>query len=179
MRKPSRAAKSGRLFCWKVRLMTAGTIVIRKALIKDVPSVLELWKELMDFHKELDSFFSRSTTGHEEFEKYVTGHIKNENSCVIVAEDSGNLVGFCLATISKYPPVLELKEYGEIGNMALSEKYRQRGIGARLLKALRQWFSKRGIKRIEVRYSTANDVAERFWTKMGFKPYLKTAFKEI
>jgi N-acetylglutamate synthase-like GNAT family acetyltransferase len=159
--------------------MTTDTIVIRKAVVKDVPSVLELWKELMDFHKELDRFFSRSATGHKQFAEFVTGHIKNENSCVIVAEHNGNLVGFCLATISKYPPVLKLKEYGEILGMAVSGKCRQRGIGARLLKALRQWFLKRGIKRIEVRFATANKVAERFWTKMGFQTYLKTASLKI
>jgi hypothetical protein len=35
------------------------------------------------------------------------------------------------------------------------------------------------VHRIEVRHSEFNKVASRFWAKMGFKPYLKTLFKEF
>ncbi|NLD35815.1 MAG: hypothetical protein GX654_03015 [Desulfatiglans sp.] len=32
----------------------------REAIKEDIPRLVELWKELMDFHGARDSFFSRS-----------------------------------------------------------------------------------------------------------------------
>ena len=79
----------------------AREVIIRKAVAEDVGSILELWKELRDFHKELDGFFSRSATGHEGFAEFLMVHIKSEDSCVYVAADGKDLVGYCMATISK------------------------------------------------------------------------------
>ena len=44
---------------------------IRRAVVDDIPSVVELWKEMMDFHRERDSFFSRAEAGHDEFAGFV------------------------------------------------------------------------------------------------------------
>jgi hypothetical protein len=44
--------------------------------------------------------------------------------------------------------------------------------------AIRDWFRAQGIRRIEVRHSTFNAIAARFWPKMGFTPYLRTLFLE-
>ena len=156
-----------------------GEVIIRKAVAEDVPSILELWKELMDFHKELDRIFSRSATGHEAFADFITGHISSESSCVLVAEAGTDIAGYCLAIIEKYPPVLEMHEYGLIQDIAVTGKCRHSGIGKRLLKEARIWFSKKGVHRIEARVSKSNRLATDFWTKMGFAPYLETVFLEI
>ena len=60
-------------------------VIIRKAVLEDVPSIVGLWKELMDFHRERDLLFSRSATGDEGFVDFITGHILSETSCVFVA----------------------------------------------------------------------------------------------
>ena len=156
-----------------------GQVDIRKAVMEDVPAIIEIWKELMDFHKELDEFFSRSATGHERFAEFLTGNIEKEDSCVLVAADGVHLVGYCQACISKYPPVLVREKYVEVYDMAVTEKYQRQGIGRMIIDALRRWYADKDVDRIELKYLTANKSAEEFWTKMGFKPYLKTAFLEI
>ena len=45
--------------------------------------------------------------------------------------------------------------------------------------ALCEWFRREGIRRIEVRHSTYNEIGARFWPKMGFTPYLQTLFLEL
>jgi len=156
-----------------------GQVDIRKAAMEDVPAIVEIWKELMDFHKGLDAFFSRSATGHERFAEFLTSNMEKEDSCVLVAADGVNLVGYCQATISNYPPVLVRKKYVEIFDMAVTEKYQRQGIGRMIIDALCRWYADKDVDRIELKYLTANKSAEEFWKKMGFKPYLKTAFLVI
>lgn len=154
-------------------------IIIRKAVVEDIPSILELWKEMMDFHKERDRIFSRSETGHEGFAGYVKGLIASETSHVVIAETDKEITGYCLAMIEPYPPVLEMKEYGLIQDIAVTKKYRRYGIGQKLLEEARNWFSEKGIRRIEARVATTNTISTGFWAKMGLKPYLETVFAEI
>jgi GNAT superfamily N-acetyltransferase len=154
-------------------------VIIRKAAAEDVPSILGLWKELMDFHKELDLIFSRSADGHERFADFVTGHISSETSNVFVADAGKDIVGYCVAIVEKYPPVIEIKEYGLVQDLAVEEKHRRSGIGKRLLEEARSWFSEKGVHRLEARVAKSNRSATDFWAKMGFVPYLETVFLEI
>jgi GNAT superfamily N-acetyltransferase len=153
-------------------------ITIRKADAKDIPAIIVLWKELMDFHKKLDSYFTRSAMGHKRFADYLKKHIHSRNFRVLVATDEEQMVGYCLTKISKYPPVYKKQKYADIFDLAVTKKYRGCGIGTMLIKSVLQWCAKRNISCFEVRYSTKNEMSSGFWSKMGFRPYLKTAFLE-
>jgi GNAT superfamily N-acetyltransferase len=157
----------------------SGQVNIQDAVVEDVPAITELWKELMDFQRERDRLFSRSATGHEGFADYVTGHILSETSRVFVAEAGKDVVGYCLAIVEKYPPVLEIKEYGLVQDLAVTKKHRRSGIGKRLLKEARNWFYEKGVHRVEARVATTNKISTEFWAKMGFTPYLETVVLEI
>jgi ribosomal protein S18 acetylase RimI-like enzyme len=153
-------------------------ITIRKATTKDVPVIVELWKELMDFHKKLDPIFTRATSGHERFAEFLTRYIDSSDSCVFVAMNGKNPVGYCLIKILNSPPWLKKRQYGELSNIAVTRKYQRHGIGKKLVKKVRQWCVKRGVNRIEARYSTENQAASAFWAKVGFRPFLNTTFLE-
>jgi GNAT superfamily N-acetyltransferase len=165
-------------FCKQGEIM-ASKVIIRKAVAADVPSIVGLWKELMDFHKVRDRIFSRSATGHESFADFITSHISKETSCLFVAKAGEDIVGYCLALIEKYPPVLEMTEYGLVQDLAVTEKYRHRGIGKRFLKEAQSWYCEKGIHRVEARVSKYNNTSREFWAKMGFTPYLETVFLEV
>jgi GNAT superfamily N-acetyltransferase len=151
----------------------------READENDVPSMVELWKEMMDFHKELDQVFTRTATGHQDWIKFIAGHISKETSSVLVAECNGRIVGFCLAFISDNPPVLTTKRYGLFQDLAITADYRRCGIGESLFAETLKWFQGHGIKRMEVRVSVHNELSTAFWRKMGFKPYIETLYLEI
>jgi hypothetical protein len=51
-------------------------ITISAAKDSHVPGIVELWKELMDFHSSMDPHFTRSEDSHEVFGKYVQDLIK-------------------------------------------------------------------------------------------------------
>lgn len=154
-------------------------VAIRNAREQDLDMIIELWKELMDFHKVRDPHFSRSSDGHENFLEFISGHISSESSRVLVAEHDGIIVGYCLAFIANYPPVFENVEYGQIADLAVTEKYRRTGVGEKLCREVQKWFRERKIQRIELRVAVTNEVSTSFWRKMGYRPYIEILYKEI
>lgn len=154
-------------------------IKIREAVENDLAAMAELWKEMMDFHKEGDRFFTRTATGHQEWIKFVTDHISKETSCVLVAECNGRIVGHSLAFISEYPPVLTTKQYGLFQELAVTADYRRCGVGESLFDKTLKWFRDSGIKRMEVKVFVHNELSTAFWRKMGFKPYIEILYLEI
>jgi len=153
--------------------------LLRKATPDDIPAIVELWKEMMDFHKKTDPFFTRAADGEQVFNQYLLKNINSEDACVYVAIIGGTIVGYCQGTVEKHPPMLDTNDYGQVLDFAVASEYRRSGVGERLCKALQGWFVLKGVSRLEVRHSEFNQSASRFWAKMGFKPFLKTLYKEF
>jgi ribosomal protein S18 acetylase RimI-like enzyme len=154
-------------------------IKYREAVEPDIPRIVELWNEFFDFHKVRDPFFSRSKEGPENFGKFILENLRKDNAMVYVAEIEGEIVAHLLATIQSYPPAFETKRYGLINDLAVTSAYRRLGIGEHLFTMAKDWFEKRGVKRIEIEVAIANEVSTSFWTKMGLKPYKEKCYIEI
>jgi len=142
---------------------------IRTAEAEDVPAICELWKEFMDFHGALDNLFTRSPKGHETFSEFVSARISAEDSCVLVAEDAGELVGYCIAAIAQRPAVFIDLDYGAIYDLAVTAKRRRGGLGRDLFEKTSEWFAGKGIKRLELSVAAGNETARSFWRRMGFE----------
>lgn len=155
-------------------------VAIRKAVTDDLDAIGDLWQELMDFHKSLDPHFTRSIDGHVRFQEFISDHMKSDTSCVMVAEDECKaLVGYCLGTLAKHPPVFAARDYGIILDLSVTRQYRRWGIGERLYHETEAWFADKGIHRIEVQVAVSNEASAAFWWKMDFNPYITTEFKNI
>jgi len=146
--------------------------------LADLPGIVELWKSIMDFHRDLDSFFTRSQDGHLNILDWITKQMGSNNSGLFIAELDGMLLAYIKIEICGYPPVFEKKEFGMISEIFVGEKYRGMGIGEDLLHRAMIWFKEKQIDRVELRVANANSGAQEFWRKMGFCPYLTTLFKE-
>ena len=57
---------------------------IRKAKAEDLAGITEIWKEFMDYHKELDIFFTRSAEGHLNFKKFISSNLGNDEFLILV-----------------------------------------------------------------------------------------------
>ena len=154
-------------------------IKYRQAIQKDIPRIVELWKEFMDFHKIRDSFFSRSKEGPENFGKFIAENLRNDDAIVYVAEKSGDVIAHILATIQNYPPAFEITRYGIVNDLAVSADYRRIGIGQQLFHMAKNWFRKKGISRIEIVVAVSNEVSTSFWVKRNFSPYKQTLYLEL
>jgi GNAT superfamily N-acetyltransferase len=146
---------------------------IRLATTRDIPVLQELWKEFMDFHAEQEPFWTRSKKGHEVWAGFFQGHIDDDDKLALVAEDAGQLVGYGLAVLQEYPPVLVLSRYGMIRDMAVTATHRRRGVGRALFAEMERWFLIRGVEHVELNVSVANEGARRFWRSMGFRDFIE------
>ncbi len=152
---------------------------IRKATKADVPKILPVWRELMELHRRLDSFYDCREGADRLFAKFISNNIREPNACVLVAEADGRVVGYCQGMISKHPPVLKIIEYGQILDFAVLQSWRRQGLGQQMLEKMFEWFWARGLLRIEVRCSLLNEISRSFWRKMGFEPYMETLFRRL
>lgn len=156
-----------------------GGCTVREAAPSDIPQILEVWHEFMLFHADVNPTFTPAQDGRENFAKHAETQIDSDSSLLLVAESDGVIVGYCLAGMAERPPVLVDRGYGMIDDLAVVGEWRRKGIGEVLLRAAEAWFRERGIRRVELQVVTANDVASRFWAKMGYKPYMEKRYREV
>jgi ribosomal protein S18 acetylase RimI-like enzyme len=143
-----------------------------------IPTIVSLWREMMELHLRIDPFFKISSEAPANFEKFVREQIASEDAQILVAIEDGSVLGYCNAQISKYPPVFERLDYGFITDLVVTVSQRRKGIGKQLLLETMNWFQTKGIDRIELRVSPGNEVGYSFWKKHGFKDYVHVLYKE-
>lgn len=137
-----------------------------------IPAILGLWKELMDFHKDIDPLFTRSADGHVSMEEHIQELIQSEEAQVLVALDRTRVVAYSIAEILARPPVFQHRAFGAISDLAVTSEYRRKGIGEKMLQKMIKWFELHDLDRIELRVASRNEVGYAFWRKHGFQDYM-------
>ncbi len=149
------------------------SIDIAEATESHVPDMVELWREFMDHHKDIDPRFPVREDAHIGFEQHLRELMGAEDTLILVALDGSRTVGFSISQVNKYPPIwVERETYGFIDTMAITADYRRQGIGEQMLNRIFEWFDSRDIDRIELSVSARNQVGYSFWRKHGFKDFM-------
>jgi ribosomal protein S18 acetylase RimI-like enzyme len=143
---------------------------------KHVPGIIEIWKEFIDFHAEIDPFFARAHDAEQEFEEWIRIIIEDESGHSLVVLDNNQVIAFSISRISKHPPVWKQQDYGEIIELAVNREYRRQGIGEEMLKIIFAWFEANDVKRIELKVASKNDIGYSFWEKHGFMDYMHVLY---
>lgn len=144
-----------------------------------IPSLLELWKEFMDFHSDINPYFIRGAKGHRAFEKHVREIMSLQGGEIFVAMDGERVVGYALLQLIKPPPVYDCGEYGFISDMAVASGYRRQGVGEKLLQRSMAWFQSKKVHTVELGVITGNEVGQSFWKKQGFAELMVRMSKDI
>ena len=152
---------------------------IRRAEPEDIPSVVRLWEEFMDFHSARDGRLRRAPDATRVFAAFLEDRLRNPGTAVWVAELERTRVGYALAVLAEAPPVFLDRRHGQIHDLAVTARFRRQGIGAALLATALAWFREQGVTRVELRVSTSNEVASAFWNKQGFAPFSEILSKAL
>jgi GNAT superfamily N-acetyltransferase len=89
--------------------------------------------------------------------------IADESSVVLVAEQRGDLLGFCTAYLE-----LNSVRFGArcwIEDLAVSPQHRSQGVGGLLLDAAESWARERGATHLELDTGLAREDAQRFYER--------------
>ena len=150
---------------------TESAVTIRVAIPKDEDRIVELWDELMKLHEAIEPVFQRCQGAVKPYRKFLRGNITKDESCVVVAEAHGKIVGYMMAIETDLPPVLQVKRIVAIVDAAVTAQYRRSGIGGQILERLTAWAKSRGFGELEMTVAVANDQARAFWRAAGARPY--------
>ena len=145
----------------------------------DIPAILEIWKELMDFHVPFDSRYTLSDGAEESMNDHLERLVEAEDTLVIMAVENTKPMGFGIARIRNYPPVFIKQTHGTIEDLAVSSEHRRKGIGELMLNEMLDWFRSLGIDRVELRVASMNTVGYSFWRKHGFTDYMHIMYRDL
>ena len=154
-------SERARVSDWKVRVGAAA----------DREAVLDLWLELVEYHRSLDPDYP-PTPGLRATLRREVDRALAEPGCelsVAVARAPGEIVGFAIAEIDPRPS----EEASEGGTCWIHELYvappaRDRGVGRALVRSCERFFARSGAERATVRVEIGNAAGLRFWERVGY-----------
>lgn len=122
-------------------------ITYRKMTLADVPAVHDIEVATFPTPWTLDSFY----------------YEMNENSYAhyLVAEDDGELVGFC--------GLWNVIDAAQITNVAVVERMRGHGIGEKLMREAMHIAKEAGMDVMSLEVRVTNTVAQNLYRKLGFQ----------
>lgn len=155
------------------------SIHVRKAEERDIPGIVTIWEEFMEFLRCTNRHYWKIRDGRSAFSRYLVSTLSKADVLLVAAEETDrSLIGFSLAHIETLPEWFGSEQIGLLRYLAVSESYRNRGAGYEMATFVIDWFRSLGISRIEL-YVLKGLPASRFWSKIGFNEFMDRRFIEI
>jgi GNAT superfamily N-acetyltransferase len=157
-----------------------GPVTVREATPGDLDAVLDLWKDLMALHHELDNrHWVRAEDGGRGYREWVAESVVEEDRLLLVAEAEDTVVGFLHGLLKDAPSPMAPRLNGHVTDLAVAEEFRRNGVGSQLVTAAQEWFKKRGANGLTVNVAVRNSNGRSFWGNMGFEPWTQTVWKAL
>lgn len=145
-------------------------VVVRPAVVADVPDLERLWAEFIDHHAEGDPYFTRSPEAVQIHGARLADELDREDRLILLAEHEGEPVGFAIAEIRDASDLFLVGPYGFVRDLGVTRTARRLGVGQRLHAYALEWFVERGMRRAELEVTDTNEAARRFWERHGYRP---------
>ncbi|MCS7135973.1 MAG: GNAT family N-acetyltransferase [Aigarchaeota archaeon] len=147
-------------------------IEFRDAKPEDINDIVELVIRLKRLNEEFDPLFKTRDDLAVHTKEYIGSALNSESSIIIVAERGGRLVGVVKADIIDrifYEPRIE----GRIRELYVLPEFRRKDLGKQLVEAVIKKL-KNKVDIITAEFPTLNEIAVRFYNKLGFRSILST-----
>jgi ribosomal protein S18 acetylase RimI-like enzyme len=149
--------------------------LIRKANLRDVPRIVELWKSFWNEHDEKytrgNPIFKSKQNKLSYYKKFVARMIRSRNASVFVAGIDDKLVGHIIVGITKLPPIYIHDKEAHVHEIYVEKKYRNKGIGTKLLVAANSFAKEKGIFSLGLTVNIKNKEAFSLYKESGFKEH--------
>lgn len=150
-------------------------MIIRVARAGDAQTISELWRELVAHHQLLDEAMPiAADDGKQRYAERIRYTLDDFNSQVYVADDNGDLVGYVLGTVvDLLPDTFQEQTAGMVADIYVKASRRSEGIGASLMRVMKDWFRLRDVDHYEWYVAASNETGVAFWRdKMGGRPIM-------
>ena len=143
-------------------------LVIRKAVIDDLETLLTFEQGVIAFERSFDETLDNDPISYYDIGKMIQSSVVE----VMVAEINNELVGSGYARIEEPKPYLKHSKFAYLGFMYVKPEFRGEGINKILINKLLQWISSMGIEEVRLDVYSENSGAIKAYKKAGFVPHL-------
>lgn len=140
---------------------------IRFASQADRSRLLDLWLDLVQYHRRLDPDFPALPRLRELLGEELERGLASDTSRVFVADEGDKPVAFLFAE-SRPDGESDAEGRGRIEELYVDPAWRGQGLGRALVDAASTWFRLQGARRVSVRVEHGNTAGQVFWQELGF-----------
>ena len=153
-------------------------MIIRKATIEDFEKLKDIKLESKKDEMKYSDYLKPLSKTIDIYFEYFEAELRKKNSAVFIAEDK-EPIGIIIATYFMPLMISKLTRKGYVSNWYVKKKYRNNGIGKKLLNISLKWLKKNKIKYISLEIHLENEKALKFYRNLGFKDYTLKLAKKI
>jgi ribosomal protein S18 acetylase RimI-like enzyme len=147
-------------------------ILIKPAKLEDLKKIQELNLLLFEIDQaNFDHSLNTRWSFTKEAEIYFNDLITKENSCIFLAINNGEIIGYIAGSLRENPTYRIVTSMAVLENIIINTEYSGKGIGTKLYSAFVAWCKTKGVTRISVAVSAKNLRAVNFYHKNGFIDY--------
>lgn len=143
-------------------------ILIRKAAIKDLPTLLEFEQGIIKAERPYDPTLDVDPISYYDLNEMITA----EDAEVLIAEYKGRVIASGYAKIKQALNYLNHESYSYMGFMFTEQEFRGQGVNKKIVDGLIEWSHSKGLKEIRLTVYDENPGAIRAYEKVGFKKHL-------
>ena len=141
---------------------------IREATAADLPALLAFEQGVVEAERPYDSSIKPGSVHYYDIAKLVA----QSESFVVVAENSGQLVGTGHATLKRSLEHVEHDRHAYLGLMYVKPSYRGQGVVQRIIEELLTWARGEGITDFFLDVYPGNEPAVRAYERFGFRAHM-------
>jgi len=152
---------------------------IREANRRDLPALVALWQEMMDYHRGYDERFRFSANAPREVERHLLETLRSRAARIMLGEAEGHVIGYIVGEVHARRPIYPVGTYGFISDICVTAGWRRRGVGRALVGALDAWFAPQKVTSVELFAAALNPESIAFWRSMGYTDYLRLMRRDM
>jgi ribosomal protein S18 acetylase RimI-like enzyme len=104
--------------------------------------------------------------------------LTNPDAVVLVGEVDASVVGYCYGRLEERDWNALLDAHGALHDLWVDDSARKHGLGRRLVEAMIEALTAQGAPRIVLTTSTKNEVAQRLFASLGWRPTMVEMTRE-
>jgi len=142
-------------------------VEVRLATLDDIEAMCPLLTEFFAYNAQLHPAYCSADIERGVYPKII---IESDSADFFIAVEGNTVVGCLHIDQKKTPPYTSVvpHNYAEIISFAVAASHRERGIGAMLIKAAKQWGRARSLDYIELTSLRGAEEANRFYDNKDF-----------
>jgi len=145
-------------------------VTVRPAISSDIGSIVDLWRDLLEYHPQLGPNWAPAPDSAEHFARFLAEQLSTDGVLILIAEVDGKAMGYCQAMIGSRPPIFEQTERCVVLDLVVTEAERKQGVGGGYLTRSRAGLPDAECAASRLAWSAAMNRQSHSTTNTGSRP---------